>query len=308
MNLIIFESKIKMSIKVEKITKYFGNQKALDKVSFEIPEGQITGLLGPNGAGKSTLMKIITGYLTPYSGEAFVSDIPLGTAKIEVQKRIGYLPELNPLYDDMYVREYLHYQQKIYQLPESRVHEVIEITSLEKEAHKKIKQLSKGYKQRVGFAAAIIHKPKILILDEPTSGFDPKQLVEIRALIKKISATTTVLLSTHIMQEVEALCERVLIINKGKLIADKMLDDFNQSTQQIIEVEFDYRVEKVALEVLPHVEQITNPKGFTYQIHFTTDIDMRSKVFDLAHDIGLKIISLNKINQSLENYFLEQIR
>lgn len=296
-----------MSIKVDHIAKFYGSQKALNDVSFEVPEGQITGLLGPNGAGKSTLMKIITGYLTPNEGEVYVNGISLAKQKLAAQKLIGYLPELNPLYDEMYVREYLEFQQKIHQLPKSRIEEVIEITSLTKEAHKKIEQLSKGYKQRVGFAAAIIHQPKILILDEPTSGFDPKQLVEIRNLIKKISNSTTVLISTHIMQEVESICERVLIINKGELIADKMLDDFNQSAQQIIEVEFDYRVEKVALEALPHVEKITNPKGFIYLIHFSTEVDMRSQVFDLAHDIGLKIMSLNKINQSLEDYFLELI-
>lgn len=296
-----------MSIKVDHIAKFYGNQKALNDVSFEVAEGQITGLLGPNGAGKSTLMKIITGYITPNEGEVYVNGISLAKQKLAAQKLIGYLPELNPLYDEMYVREYLEFQQRIHQLPKSRIEEVIEITSLTKEAHKKIEQLSKGYKQRVGFAAAIIHQPKILILDEPTSGFDPKQLVEIRNLIKKISNSTTVLISTHIMQEVESICERVLIINKGELIADKMLDDFNQSAQQIIEVEFDYRVEKVALEALPQVEKITNPEGFIYLIHFSTEKDMRSQVFDLAHDIGLKIMSLNKINQSLEDYFLELI-
>ena len=296
-----------MSIKVDQVTKFYGKQKALDAVSFEIPDGQITGLLGPNGAGKSSLMKIITGYLSPTNGEVYIDQLSISNNKLKAQQKIGYLPELNPLYDEMYVREYLAFQCSIRQLPKSRINEVIKITKLEKEAHKKIEQLSKGYKQRVGFAAAIIHQPKVLILDEPTSGFDPKQLVEIRELIKNISESTTVLLSTHIMQEVELLCERVLIINQGKLVADKMLNEFNQSKQQIIEVEFDYRVEKVALEALPYVEEVTNPKGFVYQISFSTDLDMRSKVFDLAHDIGLKIMSLNKINQSLENYFLELI-
>ncbi len=296
-----------MSIKVVNVTKSYGNQRVLSDINFEIPAGQITGLLGPNGAGKSTLMKIITGYLTPNNGEAEINQISLANNKITAQKNIGYLPELNPLYDEMYVREYLEFHRNIHQLSASRIDEVIEITSLKKEAHKKIEQLSKGYKQRVGFAAAIIHQPKVLILDEPTSGFDPKQLVEIRNLIKEISKSTTVLISTHIMQEVEALCERVLIINKGELIADKMMNDFNPSAQQIIEVEFDYRVEKVALEVLPNVEKVINTEGFVYQIYFSTEIDMRSKVFDLAHDIGLKIVSLNKVNQSLENYFLELI-
>lgn len=297
-----------MSIKVVNITKSYGNQRVLSNINFEIPPGQITGLLGPNGAGKSTLMKIITGYLIPNNGEAKINQISLANNKINAQKTIGYLPEQNPLYDEMYVREYLEFHRNIHQLPAKRIDEVIDITRLEKEAHKKIEQLSKGYKQRVGFAAAIIHEPKVLILDEPTSGFDPKQLVEIRNLIKEISKSTTVLISTHIMQEVEALCERVLIINKGELIADKMMNNFNSYKQQIIEVEFDYRVEKVALEVLPNVDNVINTKGFVYEIYFSTEIDMRPKVFDLAHDIGLKIVSLNKVNQSLENYFLELIK
>lgn len=297
-----------MSIKVVNINKSYGNQRVLSDINFEIPPGQITGLLGPNGAGKSTLMKIITGYLIPNNGEAKINQISLANNKINAQKTIGYLPEQNPLYDEMYVREYLEFHRNIHQLPAKRIDEVIDITRLEKEAHKKIEQLSKGYKQRVGFAAAIIHEPKVLILDEPTSGFDPKQLVEIRNLIKEISKSTTVLISTHIMQEVEALCERVLIINKGELIADKMMNNFNSYKQQIIEVEFDYRVEKVALEVLPNVDNVINTKGFVYEIYFSTEIDMRPKVFDLAHDIGLKIVSLNKVNQSLENYFLELIK
>lgn len=297
-----------MSIKVVNLTKSYGKQRVLSNINFEIPAGQITGLLGPNGAGKSTLMKIITGYLIPNNGEAKINQISLANNKINAQKTIGYLPEQNPLYDEMYVREYLEFHRNIHQLPAKRIDEVIDITRLEKEAHKKIEQLSKGYKQRVGFAAAIIHEPKVLILDEPTSGFDPKQLVEIRNLIKEISKSTTVLISTHIMQEVEALCERVLIINKGELIADKMMNNFNSYKQQIIEVEFDYRVEKVALEILPNVDNVINTKGFVYEIYFSTEIDMRPKVFDLAHDIGLKIVSLNKVNQSLENYFLELIK
>ncbi|MFO7702621.1 ATP-binding cassette domain-containing protein [Psychroflexus maritimus] len=297
-----------MSIKVVNLTKSYGKQRVLSNINFEIPAGQITGLLGPNGAGKSTLMKIITGYLIPNNGEAKINQISLANNKINAQKTIGYLPEQNPLYDEMYVREYLEFHRNIHQLPSKRIDEVIDITRLEKEAHKKIEQLSKGYKQRVGFAAAIIHEPKVLILDEPTSGFDPKQLVEIRNLIKEISKSTTVLISTHIMQEVEALCERVLIINKGELIADKMMNNFNSYKQQIIEVEFDYRVEKVALEILPNVDNVINTKGFVYEIYFSTEIDMRPKVFDLAHDIGLKIVSLNKVNQSLENYFLELIK
>src|SRR5680860_1254756 len=231
-----------MSITVEGISKFYGEQKALDKVSFSIEKGEIVGFLGPNGAGKSTLMKIITGYLAPSEGKASVNNIPLSENLLEAQRSIGYLPEHNPLYTEMYVREFLSFNASIYKIDKIRIEEVIYLTGLTSEANKKIEQLSKGYRQRVGLAAALLHDPAVLILDEPTTGLDPNQLLEIRKLIREIGKEKTILLSTHILKEVEAVCDRVLIISKGILVADKKLSDLRNDEEQIIEVEFDYRV------------------------------------------------------------------
>lgn len=294
-----------MSISVNGVSKYYGTQKALDAINFSIEKGEIVGFLGPNGAGKSTLMKILTGYLKPSEGEASVNGFSVEEETLDAQRSVGYLPEHNSLYTEMYVREYLAFNASIYKVNSSRIEEVIQQTGLAPEANKKIHQLSKGYKQRVGLANALLHDPQVLILDEPTTGLDPNQLVEIRELIKSAGKEKTIFLSTHIMREVEALCERVIIINKGKIVADKKLADLRDERQQIIEVEFDYRVEEVALQRLPHIVSVKNPIGFVYELTFENQEDMRAVVFDFAHDHGLKTLQLNKKNKNLENLFSE---
>lgn len=294
-----------MSIQVENLTKTYGDQKALNNVSFTINKGEIVGFLGPNGAGKSTTMKILTTFLKATAGSAKVNDFDVTTEKKKIQQCIGYLPEHNPLYLDMYVKEYLSFNASVYKAPKSSVEEVIALTGLTPEAHKKIGQLSKGYRQRVGLAAALQHNPDVLILDEPTTGLDPNQLVEIRKLIREVGKEKTVLLSTHIMQEVEAICDRVIIINKGELVADKKLKDLRKGQQQIVEVEFDYRVEPAFLKSLANVINVVNTYGFVYEITFNTEKDMRPVVFDFAHDNGLKILQLNQQNKTLESLFRE---
>ena len=294
-----------MSIQVNKVSKYYGEQKALDEVSFSIQTGEIVGFLGPNGAGKSTLMKILTGYLQPSSGDATVNGFPLTEDMLKAQKSTGYLPEHNSLYTEMYVREYLEFNAVIYKVPKSRIEEVIIQTGLLPEANKKIEQLSKGFRQRVGLANALLHDPEVLILDEPTTGLDPNQLVEIRELIKQTGKEKTIFLSTHIMREVEALCERVIIINKGKIVADKRLSELRDEQVQIIEVEFDYRIEEIALQRLPHLMNTKNTGGFVYELTFDTQKDMRPTVFDFAHDNGLKTLQLNRKNKNLESLFSE---
>lgn len=214
-----------MSITVENLTKFYGDQKVLNKVSFSIRKGEIVGFLGPNGAGKSTLMKILTTFIQAFEGKAFVNGFSVVENKKKVQKSVGYLPEHNPLYLEMYVREYLFYNAKIYKIPISEVEKIIEKTGLKTEAHKKIGNLSKGFRQRVGIASTLLHNPEVLILDEPTTGLDPNQLLEIRELIKTAGKNKTVLFSTHILQEVEAICDRVIIINKGEIVHDKSLKD-----------------------------------------------------------------------------------
>ncbi len=294
-----------MSIKVENITKQFGEQKALNNVSFSVQRPEIVGLLGPNGAGKSTMMKILTTYLSPSSGHAEVNGHAVLTNKKNVQKSVGYLPEHNPLYLDQYVREYLKFNSNVYNVDKSRVEEVIELTGLTPEAHKTIGQLSKGYRQRVGLANALLHNPEVLILDEPTTGLDPNQLVDIRQLIKSLGKDKTVFLSTHIMQEVEAMCDRVIIINKGEIVADKKLSELREGQEQTVIVEFDYRVEDAFLLKLPHAKSVKNVHDFIYEIVFDTTTDMRSHVFDFAHDNELKILQLNQKNASLESLFRE---
>ncbi len=294
-----------MSIEVKNISKLYGEQKALDNVSFSIGKGEIVGFLGPNGAGKSTMMKILTTYLSPSEGVAFVNGFEVGKADIQIKKSVGYLPEHNPLYLEMFVREYLFFNAGIYRISKDEVEKVIAKTGLTSEANKKISQLSKGYRQRVGLACALLHDPDVLILDEPTTGLDPNQLIEIRNLIKNVGKEKTVLLSTHIMQEVEAICDRVIIINKGEIVLDKKLEELKNSKQQIIEVEFDYRVEEIALQQLPKIGKIENSVGFVYQLYFETDEDMRGMVFDFAHDNGLKILQLHNKNTTLEKLFGE---
>ena len=294
-----------MSIKVENITKTYGTQKALNQVSFEVKKPEIVGFLGPNGAGKSTMMKILTTYINATEGQASVNGYNVNTQTKSVQQSVGYLPEHNPLYLELYIREYLNFNASVYKISKARIEEVIELTGLTPEAHKTIGQLSKGYRQRVGLANALLHNPDVLILDEPTTGLDPNQLVDIRNLIKTIGKEKTVFLSTHIMQEVEAMCDRVIIINKGEIVANKKLTELREGQSQIVIVEFDYRVEDAFLKKLPHVKQVKNTHGFVYEITFSTTEDMRSYVFDFAHDNELKILQLNQKNASLESLFRE---
>jgi ABC-2 type transport system ATP-binding protein len=294
-----------MSIIVKNITKFFGKQKALNKVSFTIEKGEIVGFLGPNGAGKSTMMKILTTYHTADEGLAEVNSFDVKSSKKNVQKSIGYLPEHNPLYLDMYVKEYLAFNADVYKVSKNRINTVIDQTGLGAEANKKIGQLSKGYRQRVGLAAALLHDPEVLILDEPTTGLDPNQLLEIRKLIREIGKEKTILLSTHVMKEVEAVCDRVLVINKGTLVADKKLSELRDGQDQILVVEFDYRVEEAFLNKLPHAITVKNIGGFTYEIAFDTSKDMRPVVFDFAHDNQLKILQLSRKNKNLESLFTE---
>lgn len=292
-----------MSIKVQKITKTYGEQKALNNVSFEIKKPEVVGFLGPNGAGKSTMMKILTTFIDASEGIAEVNGHDVKHDAKSVQQSIGYLPEHNPLYLEMFVREYLEFNAGIFQVDKTRVNAVIQLTGLEEESHKKISQLSKGFRQRVGLANALLHDPEVLILDEPTTGLDPNQLVDIRNLIKTIGKEKTIFLSTHIMQEVEAMCDRVIIINKGEVVADKKLAELREGQNQIVIVEFDYRVEDAFLLKLPKVKQVVNTHDFVYEITFDSKEDMRSHVFDFAHDNALKILQLNQKNASLENMF-----
>ncbi|MEO2053572.1 MAG: gliding motility-associated ABC transporter ATP-binding subunit GldA [Allomuricauda sp.] len=294
-----------MSITVQNITKSFGQQKALNNVSFSIKKGEVVGFLGPNGAGKSTMMRILTTYYKADGGDAEVNGFDVLKSERDVQKSIGYLPEHNPLYLEMYVKEYLAFNADVYKVPKSKIEAVIEQTGLTPEAHKKIGQLSKGYRQRVGLAAALLHDPEVLILDEPTTGLDPNQLIEIRKLIREIGKEKTILLSTHIMKEVEAVCDRVIIINKGQLVADKRLEELREAEEQIIEVEFDFRVEEQLLQQMPHVAKVINTGGFVYEITFSTSKDMRPAVFDFAHDNQLKTLQLSRKNKNLESLFTE---
>ena len=296
-----------MSLVVENISKNYGDQKALDNISFSVKKGEIVGFLGPNGAGKSTLMKILTTYLKADSGKAVVNEFDVVSQQKNVQKSVGYLPEHNPLYLDLYVREYLSFNAEVYGVTKSRIEEVIVLTGLSSESHKKIGALSKGYRQRVGLATALLHHPDVLILDEPTTGLDPNQLVEIRAIIKNIGKDKTVFLSTHIMQEVEAICDRVIIIDKGKIVTDKKLNNLvTDRTEQIIEVEFDKAVDKKDFTSLPDFTSATNTHDLVWELTFSTATDRRSDVFDFAQNNGLKTLQIALKNKNLEQLFREK--
>lgn len=294
-----------MSIEVQDISKNYGEQKALDAVSFAVKKGEIVGFLGPNGAGKSTLMKILTTFLNADAGTALVNGFDIATQPKDVQRSVGYLPEHNPLYLDLYVREYLAFNADVYKVAKARIEEVISLTGLTPEAHKKIGELSKGYRQRVGLATALLHDPQVLILDEPTTGLDPNQLAEIRTLIKNIGKDKTVFLSTHIMQEVEAICDRVIIISSGKIVTDKKLNNLVQDEAQVIEVEFDLRVEEQLLHTLPNLVEAKNIHDLTWELSFSTSKDMRPALFDFAQENGLKTLQLNLKNKNLEAVFRE---
>ena len=295
-----------MSIEVQNISKSYGTQKALDNISFSIKRGEIVGFLGPNGAGKSTLMKILTTYIHADHGSAAVNGFDVNTQQKSVQQSVGYLPEHNPLYLDLYVREYLAFNADVYKVPKSRIQEVIELTGLTAESHKKISQLSKGYRQRIGLANALLHNPDVLILDEPTTGLDPNQLVEIRNVIKNVGKDKTVFLSTHIMQEVEAICDRVIIINKGKIVTDKKLDTLiSTEKEQTIEVEFDFKIEEDTIAKIPNLVSYKNIHDLVWELTFLSEQDMRPIVFDFAHENGLKTLQLNLKNKNLETIFRE---
>jgi len=298
-----------MSIVVQSVTKYYGEQKALDNVSFRINTGEIVGFLGPNGAGKSTMMKIITGYIPPTSGTVFVNDISITDDSSAIRRKLGYLPENNPLYPEMYVREYLEFAASLYRsdIPlKKQVDDIIEITGLAPERRKKIGSLSKGYRQRVGLAQALIHNPEVLILDEATTGLDPNQIVEIRNLIRDAGKEKTVMLSTHIMQEVEAICDRVIIIDKGVVVADEeKMDIYTKisQTRQVVLVEFDREPDEILLEAIPMVSSIRKLKANTWIIEASGSEDIRSSVFGFAVSNKLTVLSLQKQESNLEEVF-----
>lgn len=301
-----------MSIELINISKTYGKQFALQRVNLTIRKGEVVGLLGQNGAGKSTLMKIISGYIPPTEGEAFVCEFNIDTAAKEAKKRIGYLPENNAMYPDMYVREYLSFIGELYKVKniDFELNRIIQICGLSKEQNKKIGALSKGYKQRVGLAQALIHQPEVLILDEPTSGLDPIQLVEIRKLIQEIGKEKTVLLSTHIMQEVKAICSRIIIIDKGKIIADDLTEHIYKTVKNeeeiILELEGEYNFQDLAsIEGIIKIQ--ANEKN-SFSIIAIKALDVRQKLFDFAVKNGLKIRSLQKIENSLEQIFQEITR
>lgn len=297
-----------MSLQVDNLTKVYGIQKALDGVTFSVKDAQVAGLLGPNGAGKSTLMKIVCGYMAPTAGTAKVCGLDVREHSLETRAKIGYLPEHNPLYLDMYVREYLDFVGRIY-MPAREVgrrrEEVLEQTGLVPEAHKKIKALSKGYRQRLGLAQALIHDPEVLILDEPTSGLDPNQLEEVRALIRDIGRRKTVILSTHIMQEAEAVCDRVLLLDHGRLVADSPTKDlrFFLHGQVLVKVEFNAEVAQSELAALEGVEAVRALPGCRYELSSRAEVDLRPLLFRLAVEKGLEVLTLQQEERSLESVF-----
>lgn len=298
-----------MTLQVSHVTKFYGKQKALDDVSFETGQGEIVALLGPNGAGKSTMMRIIACFLPKNKGHVSVCGFDVDKAPLDVRKRVGYLPENNPLYLDMYVREYLAFIAGIYRMGKhagQRVDEMIELTGLTAETKKTIGQLSKGYRQRVGLAQALIHDPEVLILDEPTSGLDPNQLAEIRQIIRETGSKKTVILSTHIMQEVEAMCNRVMIIHKGKIMADAPTKDIRlmNRASRIIVAGFDKPVDVKALKAIEGILDVVEEKGL-YRIFTRSSRDIRRDIFEFAVNHGLVLLSMEQQAESLEEIFRE---
>ena len=296
-----------MSIEVKNLLKVYGEQKAVNNISFKVNKGEIVGFLGPNGAGKSTTMKIITGYLEQTSGDAYVSGMNVTDEPLQTKKKIGYLPEANALYYDMYVREYLAFVAEVHGIQKAKVkiENVIELTGLTVESKKKIGQLSKGYKQRVGLAAALIHDPEVLILDEPTSGLDPNQIIEIREVIKKQGKDKTVLFSSHILQEVEAICDRVIIINKGELVADDKLSNLRKSSpaSNAVKVSFKESIDNKWLEQLPAAKSVNKIDANNWQLATDHPEQLRKQIFELSLQHNLNIVSLQSESQSLEDVF-----
>ena len=301
-----------MSISVKNITKIYGKQKALDNVSFEIKEGEIVGFLGPNGAGKSTMMKIITGYLPQTEGVVKVVNLEMEENSLALKQQIGYLPEHNPLYLEMYVWEFLEFAANLTGVKnkKERIAEVIKLVGLTKEQNKVIESLSKGYRQRVGLAHAILHDPKVLILDEPTTGLDPNQIVEIRNLIRQIGKNKTVMISTHIMQEVEAICSRVIIINEGNIVADKPIEHINEVSEgyKIIRVQFDKMVDEAIFSNLEKLLEVTLVGENTFELRTSSNIDIRPSLFSLAVANQLTVLELSLVEKQLEQVFHDLTR
>lgn len=294
-----------MSLQLKDLLKVYGTQKAVDEISFTVNKGEIVGFLGPNGAGKSTTMKMITGYLKPNGGKAFVSGADVENNPIVTKQKIGYLPEANPLYYDMYVREYLHFIAGVHKIRDEkkRIGEVIELTGLTLESRKKVGQLSKGYKQRVGLAAALVHDPEVLILDEPTSGLDPNQIIEIRNVIKQQGQNKTVLFSSHILQEVQAICDRVIIINKGKIVADDSIKNLQHADKNTIRVMFKEPLEAEWLQRLPSVIIADKKDSFTWLLQTNNSNETRRELMQLALQHNLNIVSLLDEGSNLEEIF-----
>ena len=299
-----------MSVIVSNLTKTFGDQRAVDDLSFEVKPGEILGFLGPNGAGKSTTMKMITTYLQPTSGTATVCGHDVIKDQMDVRRHIGYLPEHNPLYKDMYIKEYLQFVARIHKVDnaKNRIVELIETTGLQKEQHKLISSISKGYRQRVGLAQALLHDPDVIILDEPTSGLDMNQLIEIRALIKKLGETKTVIFSTHIMQEVQALCDRVIIINEGKLVADDPINMLQKRLkgEDVIYLELDKKYDASALESINGVNSVTRVSPTEYTIGANKITDIRPNIFHLATQQNWVILEMRREQKNVE-YIFQQL-
>jgi ABC-2 type transport system ATP-binding protein len=298
-----------MSILVKEVTKLYGEQKALDDVSFEVKTGEIVAFLGPNGAGKSTMMKIITGFIPATSGSVFVNGTETSADNIEIRKTIGYLPENNPLYPEMYVREYLGFVASVYKLgkeTKKKINNIIETTGLAPEQNKKIGALSKGFRQRVGLAQALIHDPSVLLLDEATAGLDPNQIVDIRNLIRDTGKEKTILLSTHIMQEVEAICGRIILIDKGKIVADEEKSNIYSKISrpyQVVNVEFDKEVAEQALLGIPNVVRVLMKEKNRWVVEAEGEADIRPAIFSFAVSNGLTVLSLQKDVSNLEEVF-----
>ncbi|MGB0368843.1 MAG: gliding motility-associated ABC transporter ATP-binding subunit GldA [Flavobacteriales bacterium] len=295
-----------MSIKVDQVTKIYGQQKALDAVSFEVKKGEVLGFLGPNGAGKSTMMKIVSCFIPPTSGKVEVAGFDVLENSMDVRKLVGYLPESNPLYYDMYVKEYLQFVCGMYGIKQDaakRIEEMVEVTGLGREQHKQIGQLSKGFKQRVGIAQAIIHNPEILILDEPTSGLDPNQLVDIRELITTLGKDKTVMFSSHIMQEVEAVSDRIIIIDKGKLVTDNKVSEMGEATSQAVIVEFDSEISIDLLNQIKGIETVESLGANTYKLVGVSNQDLRKAISSWAQDNKVLVLTLKQEDQDLEQFF-----
>jgi ABC-2 type transport system ATP-binding protein len=292
-----------MYIKIDFLSKSYGSFSVLKKISLHFNQNGVIGLLGPNGAGKTTLMKIITGSLNQWDGEVTIDGVDLKKDLKKIQAQIGYLPENNPLYPEMYVKEYLKFVGQLHKIKTPLIEELIEKIGLSSQFKKKIGDLSKGFKQRVGLAAALLHDPKYLILDEPTTGLDPNQIIEIRKIIRDLGKKKMVFISTHILQEVEAVCNEVVIIHKGEIVLKQPLKELQSNKEQIIEVSFDYRVENLALAKIPKLKTIVNIFDFNYELTFENREDMRPAIFDFAHENGLKILELKQKNQNLEKRF-----